>query len=66
MKKANEQVRRAARIEGIPLYAIARDIGISEPTICRWLRVPLSQEREELMLSSIHRLAERDEGRTNG
>lgn len=56
--KCNETVRRAARVKGIPLYAIATEMGISEPTIHRWLRTPLSTEKEREMLSAIERIAE--------
>jgi len=55
--KLNEKVRRAARTEGIPLYAVAGAMGISEPTIHRWLRTPLPPEREKQMLEAIKRLA---------
>ena len=53
----NENIRRIARSEGIPLHAIAREIGISEPTITRWLRVPLLPEREKLILGAIQRIS---------
>lgn len=53
----NESVRKAARTEGIPLYAVAAEMGISEPTMTRWLRSPLSPEREKQMLEAIKRLA---------
>lgn len=56
--KCNEVVRRATRTEGIPLYAVANEIGISEPTIHRWLRTPLSPEREARIMEAIRSLAE--------
>lgn len=53
MSKENEAVRRAARIAGVPLWKIAAKIGVSEPTLTRWLRVPLSQEREARVMAAI-------------
>ena len=52
----NEKVRYAARIAKVPLWRIAIAIGVSEPTLTRWLRVPLSPEREAAVMSAIERL----------
>lgn len=54
----NEAIRKAARIAGVPLWKIAYEVGISEPTITRWLRRPLSPEREAMLLAAISRLSE--------
>lgn len=53
----NEKIRKAARSAGIPLWKIAIMIGISEPTLTRWLRIPLSAEREMLIMTAIENLA---------
>ena len=53
----NGRVRAAAKSGGIPLWRIADELGISEPTMTRWLRVPLSTEKEEQMLAVIKRLS---------
>lgn len=53
MSKENESVRRAARIAGVPLWKVAAEIGVSEPTLTRWLRVPLSQEKETRIMAAI-------------
>ena len=37
-------------------YEVARKIGISEATFCRWLRVELNEERKKLVLSAIDKL----------
>lgn len=52
----NEKVRSAARLAGVPLWKIAIAIGVSEPTMTRWLRVPLSPEREATVMSAIKSL----------
>ena len=54
----NEVIRKAARVAGVPLWRVADEVGISEPTISRWLRRPLSQEREDMLLAAINRLSE--------
>lgn len=55
----NEKIRKAARMAGIPLWKIAITIGVSEPTLTRWLRIPLSAEREGIILTAIRELEER-------
>lgn len=52
----NKKIRVAARVAGVPFWKIAQKIGISEPTLTRWLRMPLSAEREEIILSAIKEL----------
>ena len=51
--KENQAVRKAAKSAGVPLWKVAAAIGVSEPTIIRWLRVPLPAEREASILSAI-------------
>lgn len=53
MIRENEKVRRAARIAGVPLWAIASKIGVSEPTLTRWLRLPLPEEKEARIMAAI-------------
>lgn len=57
MTKANENIRKAARTAGIPLWRIAAAIGVSEPTMCRWLRFPLSADREQSIMQAIVELS---------
>ncbi len=52
----NNGVRKAARVAGIPLWKIAEHIGISEPTLTRWLRKPLTPEKEEVIIEAIQKL----------
>lgn len=57
MKKENNHIRRAARVAGVPLWAVAAELDISEPTLMRWLRVPLPQDRENQVMAAIDHLA---------
>lgn len=54
----NAKVRRAARIANVPLWKIAAQIGVSEPTISRWLRFPLPIDKEARIMQAIHELDE--------
>ena len=58
LSKENSAVRRAARAAGVPYWKIAAAIGVSEPTIIRWLRVPLSEDRKRQIMAAISELAE--------
>ena len=53
MKKVNRGIRLMARGAGIPLWAVAQKMGISEPTLSRWLRVPLSPEQESRIMDAL-------------
>ncbi len=55
--KANSGIRNFARSKGIYLWQIALYLGISEPTIIRWLRAPLTKEREDNILTAIENIA---------
>lgn len=54
----NENIRLRARGAGVPLWAVARELQISESTLTRWLRVPLSAEQEHDIKAAIERLKE--------
>ena len=55
--KANQTIRDAAKRMGIKHWQIAEHLGISEPTIVRWLRVPLSTEKEKVVMKAIETIA---------
>lgn len=55
--KENSKVRNAARIANVPQWKIAEYLGISEPTITRWLRTPLSAEKEKAVMEAIEAIA---------
>ena len=49
----NQDVRKAARIADVPLWKIADAIGVSEPTITRWLRHELPADKKQRILEAI-------------
>lgn len=54
--KKNAKIRKAAKTANIPLYEIAAALGISESTMQRRLRFPMSHAQEAEMLKVIRRL----------
>jgi len=56
--QANIGVRETAKGAGVYMWQIAAYIGISEPTLCRWMRFPLSAEKEDRILAAIKSLSE--------
>lgn len=55
--KANQTIRAAAKKNGIKHWRIAMHLGVSEQTFMRWLRIPLTAEREKAILEAIDDLA---------
>lgn len=54
--KENQAVRKAARSAGVPLWMIAVRLGVCEQTLIRWLRVPLTAEKERMIMVAISEL----------
>ena len=60
---ANEYIRKALRINNIKQWQIAEVAGISEVTLCRWMRRELSEsQRAEVMSALITIIDERKDG----
>lgn len=55
--KANSEIRRTAKECGVKHWQIAMHMGVSEQTFMRWLRTPLSKEKEKAILCAINELA---------
>lgn len=53
----NLDVRNYAKQKGVYLYEVAEVLGISEPTIMRWLRTELTDERKAAIVEAIDRVA---------
>lgn len=54
----NGLIRQKAKAHGVPLWKIAAAIGVSEPTLTRWLRFPLSPEKERRIEEAICALSQ--------
>ena len=60
MTQENKTVRREARSAGVPLWKVAATIGVSEPTLTRWMRFPLPEDKEQRIMAAIAKLAKED------
>ena len=58
---ANQDLRKAARDSGVPLWAIADVLHISEPTMTRKLRRELPEKEKQQMFGIIEQLAKEAE-----
>lgn len=55
--KENRNIRDYAKGKGVFLYEVAKALHISEPTIMRWLRDDLSEDRKAEIISAIDTVA---------
>ena len=58
--KANKDIREKVKQSGVPYWKIAARLGVSEGTLCRWLRMELDEKTKEKIISTIEKI-ERDE-----
>lgn len=54
---ANNDIRRAALLADVRHWEICERLGISEPTLTRWLRPELPEERRRMIMDAINDLA---------
>lgn len=55
---ANEEIKKKIRESRIHQYEVADAIGVSEYTFCKWLRKPLSPDKEQAVLEALQKLKE--------
>lgn len=49
----NDEIKKTIKESRILQYEIAAKIGVSEYTFCKWFRKPLTDEQQELILTTI-------------
>ena len=54
---ANRELRKLARINEIPQWKIAKQLGVTEMTLYRWMREELEQEKAAKIRAAIEELA---------
>ena len=59
MNQNNFDIKIALIKAGVRQYELARALGVSEYTLCRWLRNELDPERKETILATIQRIGGR-------
>ncbi len=52
----NLEVRLKIKQNRLRHYEVARALGITEYTFCKWLREEMNEERKSLVLSAIDKL----------
>lgn len=52
----NQEIRQLIKNSRILHYEIAAQVGVSEYTLCKWFRKPLTDEQQEKILSAINRI----------
>ena len=60
MLKENAEVRQSARSAGVPLWKVAAMLSVSEPTLIRWLRFPLKEDKETRIMEAIKNLSKEE------
>ena len=60
--KSNERVRHIAKGNKVFLWEIGMQLGVTEMTVVRWLRAPVSSEKEQAILSAIQIISKRKGG----
>ncbi|GLB47393.1 hypothetical protein WR164_13720 [Philodulcilactobacillus myokoensis] len=56
---ANKELRDKMLIDRLPHWKVADQIGISEPTIYRWLRVEMDDQHKKIVSKAIHDLMDK-------
>lgn len=64
--KCNNDIRKAARKNGVYLYEIADALGKSEPTFNRWLRKEMTEEMKNKTFAAIEKIVEQRKGDDSG
>ena len=59
----NQDLRQMMRENDIPMWRVAHCIGISEATLSRWLRLPVTPEQRQAILSGIEQAKAAKAGR---
>lgn len=60
--KCNNDIREAARRNGVYLYEIADALGKSDPTFNRWLRKEMTEEMKNKAFAAIEKIVEQRKG----
>lgn len=63
---ANQAIRKQAQEKGVPMWALASEMGVSENTLYRRMRFELPQVEQEKYLKAIDTLCERASGAAEG
>lgn len=54
-QKANKVIRKMFKDKGVFQWEVAESLGVSEVTLIRWLRTPLTDEKKENVIKAINK-----------
>ena len=54
---ANKKIRDAMKNKGVRQWQVALRLGVSDQTLIRWLRVPLTADKESAVLAAVEELS---------
>ena len=54
---ANKGVRELIEKNGVKHWRVALQLGVSEQTLVRWLRVPLTKEKDDAIRVAVEQIA---------
>ena len=57
----NKELRRLARANDVPQWKIAQQLGVTEMTLYRWMRVELAPDKAEKVRQAIEALTNEQE-----
>lgn len=57
----NMEIRKKASEKGVKLWEIAYRFGVTDGTLCRWMRVELPEQKKESALRFIDEIAKEKE-----
>ena len=59
----NREIKEKMKAANVHQWQVAKEIGISEYTFCRWLRdEPLQEDRKQLILEAVEKLSDSGKG----
>jgi len=61
MAKANMIIREELKAKGVRHWELAHELGVSEQTLVRWLRLEMDEDKQMDMLEKIEAIAKRKE-----
>ena len=59
--KTNAEIREVIKKSGVKHWELAQILGVSENTLVRWLRIPLTNERQESILNALNTVAKEEQ-----
>ena len=53
----NQELRDYAKAKGVPLHEAAKNLGVCEMTLLRWLRYPLPDEKKTAFIKAVDEIS---------